>query len=55
MNHTVKETEVKDIAEDFIRFCDYIEREKPLATAKGDLSTKAIKIKAGLTDLSSQN
>lgn len=41
MSLIIRETDVKDAVDDFICFCNFIEREKPLATAKGDLSTKA--------------
>jgi hypothetical protein len=41
MNYTAKEADVKETVDDFIKFCDYIELENPLATAKGDLSSKA--------------
>jgi hypothetical protein len=41
MNYTASEADVKDSVNDLIVFCDYIERKKPPATAKGDLSTKA--------------
>jgi len=41
MNYIAKENDVKDTVYDFMKFCDFIEREKPFATSKGDLSTKA--------------
>ncbi len=41
MNYIINEIDVKNTVDDFIEFCNFIEREKPLATAKGDLSTKA--------------
>ena len=41
MNYTAEENDVRNTVDDFIKFCNYIETEKPFATPKGDLSTKA--------------
>lgn len=41
MNCIAKENDVRDTVYDFFKFCDFIDSEKPFATAKGDLSTKA--------------
>jgi len=41
MNYTAEEKDVQGTVLDFIKFCDFIEAEKPLATQKGDLGTKA--------------
>jgi len=41
MPYIAKESDVQATVSDFGTFCDYIERETPLATKKGDLSIKA--------------
>jgi len=41
MNYIANENDVRDTVYDFLKFCDFIESEKPFATQKGDLSVKA--------------
>ena len=40
MCYIAEEKDVKDAVADFIKFCDFIETEKPFATQKGDLGVK---------------
>jgi len=40
-NYIANENDVENTVCDFIKFCDFVENEKPYATEKGDLSVKA--------------
>ena len=41
MCYLVRKSDVKATVDDFKVFCDFVERARPFATQKGDLSTRA--------------
>ena len=41
MCYIAEESDVNNTVLDFMKFCDFIETEKPFATQKGDLGVKA--------------